>query len=151
MTYTPLHAAKLLLRIWLTAMWLILQSDKGISSILPAEAVGVSQSTGWRIGHAGRLILTRENQLDGIVEADVFYIGGIPRNDADRPILGRGCKGQPRTTKISMLTVIRRPQELTVGAYAGDARTYVVEDLSGNRDQADVRGNGRTHSSSDER
>jgi hypothetical protein len=53
-------------------MWLILQSDKGISSPRLAEAIGVSQPTAWRIGHAIRLMLAREKQLDGIVEADEF-------------------------------------------------------------------------------
>jgi hypothetical protein len=129
-THTPLHATKLSLRIWLTSMWLILQSDKGISSIRLAEAVGVSQPTAWRIRHAVRLMLARENQLDGIVEADEFYIGGSPRHDADRPKLGRGRKGQPRTTKTPVLTVIQRPLELTVGAHAGEAKARVVEDLS---------------------
>jgi hypothetical protein len=64
-SHTPLHATKLPLQIWLTATWLILQSDKGISSIRLAEAVGVSQPTAWRIGHAVRLMLARANQLDG--------------------------------------------------------------------------------------
>jgi transposase-like protein len=129
-TRTPLHATKLPLRIWLTAMWLILQSDKGISSIRLAEALGVSQPTAWRLGHAVRLMLKREGQLDGIVEADEFYIGGSPRKDGDSPKLGRGRKGQPRTTKTPALTVVQRPSELTVGAPAGEARAHLVEDLS---------------------
>ena len=98
-TRTPSHATKLPLRVWLTAMWLILQSDKGISSIRLAEALGVSQPTAWRIGHAVRLMLRREEHLDGIVETDEFYIGGSPRKDRDSPKLGRGRKGQPRTMK----------------------------------------------------
>ena len=129
-SHTPLHATKLPLRIWLTAMWLILQSDKGISSIRLAEAVGVSQPTAWRIGHAVRLMLARENQLDGIVETDEFYLGGSPRHDADRPKLGRGRKGQPRTTKTPVLAVIQRPPEMSFGAQAGEAKARVVEDLS---------------------
>ena len=32
-TRTPLHATKLPLRVWLSGLWLMLQSDKGISSI----------------------------------------------------------------------------------------------------------------------
>jgi hypothetical protein len=111
-------------------MWLILQSDKGISSIRLAEAVGVSQPTAWRIGHAVRLMLARENQLDGIVETDEFHLGGGPRHDADRPKLGRGRKGQPRTTKAPVLTVIQRPLEMSLGAHAGEAKARVVEDLS---------------------
>jgi hypothetical protein len=129
-THTPLHATKLPLRIWLTAMWLILQSDKGISSLRLAEAIGVSQPTAWRIGHAVRLMLARENQVDGIVETDEFYIGGSPRHDSDRPKLGRGRKGQPRTTKTPVLTVIQRPLDLTAGAPAGEARARVIKNLS---------------------
>ena len=83
----------------INSLWLVLQSDKGISSVRLAEAIGVSQPTAWRMGHALRLLMTREHQLDGTVEMDEFYIGGGPRRDADRPHLGRGRKGQPRTTK----------------------------------------------------
>jgi peptide methionine sulfoxide reductase MsrA len=36
-----LHSTKLPLRTWLTGLWLILQSDKGISSVRLAEAIGV--------------------------------------------------------------------------------------------------------------
>ena len=36
-TRTPLHATKLPLSTWLKALWLILQSDKGLSSIPPGR------------------------------------------------------------------------------------------------------------------
>jgi hypothetical protein len=82
------------------------------------------------MGHALRLLLTREQPLDGTVEMDEFYIGGSPRNDADRPHLGRGRKGQPRTTKTPVLAVVQRPASVDEGAAAGDARAHVVADLS---------------------
>lgn len=129
-TRTPLHATKLPLRIWLTGLWLILQSDKGISSVRLAEAVGVSQPTAWRMGHVLRLLVSREHPLDGTVEMDEFYIGGSPPKDADRPRLGRGRKGQPRTTKTPVLAVVQRPAEAEEGATPGEARARVVDDLS---------------------
>jgi transposase-like protein len=129
-TRTPLHSTKLPLRVWLTGLWLILQSDKGISSVRLAEAIGVSQPTAWRMGHALRLLLIREQLFAGTVEIDEFYIGGSPRRDADRPRLGRGRKGQPRTTKTPVLVVVQRPQRLEDGARAGGARARVVQDLS---------------------
>jgi hypothetical protein len=82
------------------------------------------------MGHALRLLLTREQPLDGTVEMDEFYIGGSPRNDADRPRLGRGRKGQPKTTKTPVLAVVQRPASIDEGAAAGDARAQVVADLS---------------------
>jgi ISXO2-like transposase domain/Transposase zinc-ribbon domain len=129
-TRTPLHSTKLPLRVWLTGLWLILQSDKGISSVRLAEAIGVSQPTAWRMGQALRLLVTREQQLGGTVEIDELYIGGSPRRDADRPRLGRGRKGQPRTTKTPILAVVQRPEQLHDGARAGAAGARVVNDLS---------------------
>ena len=129
-TRTPLHSTKLPLRVWLTGLWLILQSDKGISSVRLAEAIGVSQPTAWRMGHALRLLVTREHPLEGTVEMDEFYIGASPRKDADRPRLGRGRKGQPRTTKTPVLAIVQRPAESEAGAPAGEARARVVADLS---------------------
>ena len=129
-TRTPLHSTKLPLRVWLTGLWLILQSDKGISSVRLAEAIGVSQPTAWRMGHALRLLVTRERPLEGTVKMDEFYIGGSPRKDADRPRLGRGRKGQPRTTKTPVLAVVQRSAAPEEGAAAGDARARVVADLS---------------------
>lgn len=129
-TRTPLHATKLPLRVWLTGLWLILQSDKGISSVRSAEAVGVSQPTAWRMGHALRLLMTREQPLGGTVEIDGFYVGGSPRRDADRPRLGRGRKGQPRTTKTPVLGIVQRPERLQAGTPSGSAGARVVDDLS---------------------
>jgi len=56
-----------------------LQADKGVSSVRLAEALGVSLPTAWRIGHAVRLLMTREQQFGGTVEIDEFYIGGSPK------------------------------------------------------------------------
>jgi hypothetical protein len=129
-TRTPLHSTKLPLRVWLTGLWLILQADKGISSVRLAEAIGVSQPTAWRMGHALRLLVGREHQLNGTVEMDEFYIGGSPRKDADQPHLGRGRKGLRRTTKTPVLAVVQRPDHTDEGAAAGEARARVVPDLS---------------------
>ena len=129
-TRTPLHGTKLPLRTWLTGAWFILQSDKGISSIRLAEALGVSQPTAWRMGHALRLLMARDHPLSGTVEIDEFHFGGKPRRDADRPRLGRGRKGQPRTDKTPALAIVQRPASLEEGAPAGEARAAVVADLS---------------------
>lgn len=129
-TRTPLHSTKLPMRVWLTGLWLILQSDKGISSVRLAEAIGVSQPTAWRMGHALRLLMSREHQLEGTVEMDEFYIGGSPRKDPDRPHLGRGRKGQARTAKTPVLAVVQRPADVHEGGAAGEARAQVVADLS---------------------
>jgi transposase-like protein len=129
-TRTPLHATKLPLRVWLTGLWLMLQSDKGISSIRLAEALGVSQPTAWRMGHALRLMAGREQALDGVVEIDSLYVGGKPRREMNYSQPGRGRKGQPKTLKTPALVAVQRPPDVNVGAPSGEVRAAVIEDLS---------------------
>ncbi|RAZ93064.1 IS1595 family transposase [Mesorhizobium hawassense] len=129
-THTPLHSTKLPLRVWLKAMWLMLQSDKGMSSVRLAEALGVSQPTAWRMGHALRLMVAREHMLDGTVEVDHFHLGGRPRKHPDDPPPGRGRKGQANTQKTPVMAVVQRPNGNAPGTAAGDARAAVVMGLS---------------------
>ncbi|QPC95457.1 IS1595 family transposase [Mesorhizobium sp. INR15] len=129
-THTPLHSTKLPLRTWLKAMWLLLQSDKGLSSVRLAETLGVSQPTAWRIGHALRLMVARENMLAGTVEIDHFHLGGRPRKRPDEAPPGRGRKGQANTEKTTVLGMVQRPADRVPGTLAGDARAAVVTGLS---------------------
>ena len=129
-TRTPLHSTKLPLGIWLKAMWLILQSDKGLSSVRLAEALGISQPTAWRLGHALRLMMTPNDRLGGTVEIDGFYFGGEPRKGADGPDPGRGRKGLRKTLKTPVLAVVQRPADDRPGSPAGIARASVVKNLS---------------------
>lgn len=44
-TKTPMHATKLDLRVWVAAVFLVLTSSKGISSVVMARILGVNQKT----------------------------------------------------------------------------------------------------------
>lgn len=128
-THTLLHSTKLPLSVWLKGMWLMLQSDKGLSSVRLAEALGVSQPTAWRMGHALRLMAAREHMLDGTVEVDHFYLGGRARINPEDPPPGRGRKGLPNTQKTPVMVIVQRPDDVTPGTPAGDARAAVVTGL----------------------
>jgi transposase-like protein len=56
-TKTPLHSTKLSLWKWLEAMYLIISSSKGISSVVLARWLGVTQPTAWKMGHAIRKMM----------------------------------------------------------------------------------------------
>jgi transposase-like protein len=128
-THTPLHSTKLPLRVWLKAMWLMLQSDKGLSSVRLAETSGVSQPTAWRMGHALRLMVAGEHMLDGTVEIDHFHLGGRPKKHPDDPPPGRGRKGQANTQKTPVMAMVQRPNDDALGTPTGDARAAVVTGL----------------------
>ena len=83
-TKTPMHSTKLPLWKWLQTMYYIVNSSKGISSVVLARWLGVTQTTAWKMGHAIRAMMEPDPQntplLDGIVELDEKYIGGKPRH-----------------------------------------------------------------------
>ena len=82
-TKTPMHCTKLPLWKWLLAMYLIVNSSKGISSVYLGKLIGISQKSAWKLGHAIRKMMDPGTELVpalcGIVEIDEKYIGGKPR------------------------------------------------------------------------
>lgn len=111
---TPLHATKLSIKTWMTALWLTLQADKGVSSVRLSEALGISQKATWRVEHALRLLMAdHETKLDGIVEADDVRIGGKPRKDPSNPDARRGMQGH--STKWPALSAVQRPEDESPG------------------------------------
>ena len=82
-TKTPLHSTKLPLRTWLLAMYFMINSSKGISSVYLAKWLGVNQKTAWKISHAIRAMMSAHADtiglLSGVVELDEKYLGGKPR------------------------------------------------------------------------
>ena len=82
-TRTPLHSTKLTLWKWIQAMYYIVNSSKGVSSVFLAKWIGISQKSAWKMGHAIRQMMAPDDEsqpaLNGIVELDEKYIGGKPR------------------------------------------------------------------------
>ena len=82
-TKTPMHSTKLPLWKWLLAMYYMVNSSKGVSSVFLARWVGISQKSAWKLGHAIRQMMAPDSRLlpalSGIVELDEKYIGGKPR------------------------------------------------------------------------
>ncbi len=118
-THTPLHSTKLPLSLWLKGMWLVLQFDKGISSVRLGEILGISQQSAWRMGHAIRLLTAGVHMLHGTVELDQFYFGGCQRKPPDKPSSGRGRKGNVKTTKKPVTLLVQRPSSLEPGTSSG--------------------------------
>jgi len=83
-TKTPMHSTKLKLWKWLLVMYYMVNSSKGISSVIMANWVGVTQKTAWKMCHAVRQMMDpnpeEQPPLDGIVELDEKYFGGKPRH-----------------------------------------------------------------------
>jgi len=106
-TKTTMHSTKLSLWKWLLAMYYIVHSSKGISSLFLAKWIGVTQKTAWKLGHAVREMMDPgpEGQpiLSCTVELDEKYFGGKPRHKVGvRYKVGKG------TDKQAVLVAVER-------------------------------------------
>ncbi|MEZ4599331.1 MAG: IS1595 family transposase [Syntrophotaleaceae bacterium] len=71
---TPFHGTKLSLWLWLQAMYSLIFSSKGASSVFIAKWLGISQKSAWKMLHALRTVMAVHRaalpKLQGIVELD---------------------------------------------------------------------------------
>lgn len=138
-TRTPLHGTKLPIRIWLEAIYLVLMSSKGVSSVVLGRQLGISQAAAWKMGHAIRLMMrpAETERLTGVVEVDTIMIGGDPRKAnirrygaAGRHIHNPRGKG---SRKPKALVAVERTENAMPDekVRAGRARATPVKRLSG--------------------
>lgn len=107
-THTPLHSTKLPLSVWLKGMWLMLQSDKGLSSVRLAEALGGESAHGLADG-------TRAASHGG-ARAHARWHGG------DRPFLSRWAS-KNKSGRSTAWTRPKRSTEYPEDACHGDRST----------------------------
>lgn len=111
-TKTPMHSTKLPLWKWLQAMYYIISSSKGVSSVILGRWLGVSQPTAWKMGHAVRAMMDPSSedspQLKGIVELDEKYFGGKPRYEKEvQHSRGKATEKQPILVAVERHGLVR--------------------------------------------
>ena len=126
-TRTPMHSTKLPLWKWLLALYYMLNSSKGVSSVFLGRLIGVKQSTAWKMGHALRLLMDSwANQLpvlSGTIEMDEKFFGGKPRYR-----YGQRHKRGKSATKQSILVTVQR-QGPVVPVPVDTVKTVTIEPI----------------------
>jgi transposase-like protein/IS1 family transposase len=100
---TIFHDTHLPLKKWFVAIYLTVESKKGISANQMKRTIGVSYKTAWYLCHRIRAAMTEANPtpLSGTVEVDETFVGGKQRN------VGRIGRG-PESNKTIVAGIVQR-------------------------------------------
>src|SRR3984893_610758 len=92
-SHVPLHK-------WIYAMYLLVTSRKGISSLQLAKEIGITQKSAWFVLHRLREACGKDlTMLKGIIEVDEVYLGGLEQNKHMKDRM-YGDKGVPAKTAV---------------------------------------------------
>ncbi len=90
---------------WFAAIWMIANCKNGISSYEMARDLGITQKSAWFMDHRVRLAMKAGSimKMEGEVEADESFIGGLAKNMHEKKRKHIGTGGASKTAVLGIL------------------------------------------------
>lgn len=113
---------------WFVAIWMVANCKNGISSYEMARSLGITQKSAWHMNHRIRLAmkLGTIEKMDGDVEADETFIGGLAKNmhQHRREKVITGTAGSDKTPVFGILERSRpnKPSRVRAAVLRGVVR-----------------------------
>jgi len=121
---------------WFAGIWMVANCKNGISSYEMARDLGITQKSAWFMDHRIRLAMKVGSimKMDGEVEADESFIGGLAKNmhEKKRKHIGTGGAG-----KTAVLGILRRKS----GTSGSKVRAKAVPNIRAATLQTEIRDN----------
>lgn len=131
---TIFENSRLKLHKWLYAMYLVVTSRKGISSLQLSKEIGVTQKTAWfMLQRLREACATDESSvlLKGVVEADEVYLGGREKNKHAHKQT-KGTQERSTKTKIAVVGLHKRDGRIKAKAFSGITASNMQEFIDQN-------------------
>ncbi len=121
---------------WFTAIFLLSNDRRSMSSVQVGEWIGVTQKTAWFMNHRIRTMMNTNNVelMEGIIQMDELYTGGkkdkVSKSRKEKMIAGSGSVGKIPVIGIAETETGKKRYFVSDEVTAGSIESIIINNVS---------------------